>query len=104
MDNSGEGKYKCAYIGQGMLNAEMVKMFLESWGIQTMVSQESSGKTYGLTLGPMGEAKVYVPESSYDQAIELIDSMEAGQYSDLGGQDSPDPDETDQGEDEDSNS
>jgi hypothetical protein len=104
MVNSNEGKYKCVYIGQGTLNAEMVKMFLESWGIRTMVSQESSGKTYGLTLGPMGEAKVYVPEANYDQALELIESMEAGQYSDLEDQGTPDPSESDPEEGEDSNS
>jgi hypothetical protein len=92
MVNSDEVKYKCVYIGQGMLNAEMVKIFLESWGIKTMVSQESSGITFGLTIGPMGEAKVYVPEESYDQALELINSMESGQYSHLENQDNTNED------------
>ncbi len=67
------------YTAQGKLEAEMVRVLLEAEQIPAMVVQESVGLTFGLTVGPMGEADVKVLEVDYQKALEVIRKMEAGQ-------------------------
>lgn len=68
------------YTAQGMLEAEMIVNFLASQGIEAMASQESVGLTYGLTIGKLGEVKVYVPEAQENQAHQVLMEMEQGVY------------------------
>jgi len=64
----------------GLLNADLVKMFLESKGIDCLVSQESAGKTLGLSIDGLGTARIYVPESQKDEAEALLAALERGEY------------------------
>lgn len=66
------------YSASGQLAGEMIRLLLESMNITAFVVQESAGVTYGLTVGPLGEVKVYVPEDQVDQALEVIAAMEKG--------------------------
>jgi hypothetical protein len=75
----GEAKYIPVYYADGMLAGEMVRLLLESFSIQAILTQESAGKSFGLTVGSMGEVAVMVPESQVDEAKEIIDSMESGE-------------------------
>ena len=71
------------YAVQGQINAEMVKNFLVSKGINAFISQESAGVTYGLTVGPLGLAKIYVPEEQEIEAVLILEKMDRGEF-DLG--------------------
>ena len=48
-------------------------------GIDAMIAQESIGQTYGLTVGPMGEVAIMVPESQVKDAKEILASMDSGE-------------------------
>lgn len=66
------------YVADGMLEAESVKILLESFGITAFVNQESAGTTYGLTVGILGEVDVIVPLTQVDEAKQIIADMESG--------------------------
>ncbi|NMC77934.1 MAG: DUF2007 domain-containing protein [Chloroflexi bacterium] len=84
-------KYVQVYTANGMLEAETIRAFLESMGIEAFVSQESVGMTYGLTVGPLGEARIYVPDDQVDQAIAALTEMEKGELNEnAAGQDQDD--------------
>ncbi|MRR32858.1 hypothetical protein EG834_21570, partial [bacterium] len=63
----------------GLLNADMMKIFLESKGIDAMVVQESAGKAMGILLDGLGHARVYVPEDQVAEAEEILAALERGE-------------------------
>ncbi len=75
-----ETKYVEVYTANGQLDAEMVRLFLQSEGIEGYITQESAGTTFGLTVGMLGEAHVLVPADKADLARKLLDEMEEGQF------------------------
>ena len=72
-------KYAQVYSANGSLNAEMIRIYLESGGLSPLVYQESAGLTYGLTVGPLAQAKIYVPEDQVQAAKQMLDAMENGE-------------------------
>ena len=66
------------FVANGMLEAESVKILLESFGITAYTNQESAGTVYGLTVGPLGEVEVIVPPEQVDDAGKIIAEMKAG--------------------------
>ena len=70
--------YKHVYDTYGSLAAEQVRIFLESEGIEVLLSQESYGQTLGLTVGPLGMVQIYVREIDFDRAAKLLEEMESG--------------------------
>lgn len=68
------------YTANGKLDAEMKKAFLESEGIKAMISQESAGSTLGLTMGPLGEVQILVPEHEEMHARQLLDDLQKGKF------------------------
>jgi len=78
-------KYKHIYDAFGLLDAEQIKIFLESEGIDVIIAQESAGQTFGLTVGPLGTVKIYVLETQFDMANKLIDDMQNGKFEDTTG-------------------
>ena len=66
------------YVAEGMLQAESIKILLESFGITAFVNQESAGTTYGLTVGFLGEVEVIVPLAQVEEAKKIIADMESG--------------------------
>ncbi len=74
-----EDLYEVVYHAEGRLEASMIRLYLESFGIRALASQESVGLTYGLTVGPLGVSKIYVPRESAADArrilIELDEKM-----------------------------
>lgn len=66
------------FIANGMLEAESVKILLESFGIPAYTNQESAGTVYGLTVGPLGEVEVIVPLEHLEDAKKIIAEMKAG--------------------------
>jgi hypothetical protein len=66
------------YMANGMLEAESIKIMLESFGIPAFVNQESAGTTYGLTVGMLGEVEVIVPLSRLEEAKKALAEMDKG--------------------------
>ena len=66
------------YVANGMLEAESVKILLESFGIHAYTNQESAGIAYGLTVGPLGEVEVCVPQDKIQEAKAIIEDMKSG--------------------------
>lgn len=71
------------YSTEGQLEAEMIKGFLEAQGMNVVLSQESIGRTYGLTAGRLGQVKILVPESQAEEAISILEAMDRGEYEDI---------------------
>lgn len=67
------------YTVPGQLNAAMIVDLLKAYGIEATSMQESAGITYGLVLGSLGEARIYVPQEFKEQAEDLLRRMEAGE-------------------------
>jgi hypothetical protein len=74
-----EPEYVLAYTTTGHILAESIVALLKSFGINAFTSQESAGITYGLTIGPLGEAKIYVPEEQLEEALHILEQMERGE-------------------------
>lgn len=70
------------YVAEGRLQAESVKILLESFGITAFINQESAGTTYGLTVGFLGEVEVIVPLAQVEEARKIIADMESGKLVD----------------------
>lgn len=66
------------YVANGMLEAESVRILLESFSIPAYTNQESAGTVYGLTVGPLGEVEVIVPPEFIPDAKKIIAEMKAG--------------------------
>jgi hypothetical protein len=67
------------YTVSGQLNAAMIVDLLQANGIEATSMQESAGITYGLVMGTMGEARIYVPEDQKNAAEELLRQLDNGQ-------------------------
>ncbi len=52
--------------------AVIIKGRLESHGLAAVVQQEAMGQVLGLTVGPMGAAKVLVPEPQAEEALAIL--------------------------------
>jgi hypothetical protein len=75
------------YVAEGMLEAESVKILLESFGITAFVNQESAGIAYGFTVGALGEVDIIVPLAQVEEAKKIIAAMEAGKLEDNNNED-----------------
>jgi hypothetical protein len=58
------------YLNPG--EAAIIKGRLESEQIPAVIQQEAVGSVLGLTVGPLGSAKVLVPEPLAEQALALL--------------------------------
>jgi hypothetical protein len=56
------------------MEAQIIKGRLESEGIPVLLSYESAGLVYGLTVDGLGEVKIMVPEHLAEEAKEILDS------------------------------
>ena len=68
------------YSAAGQLEADMLKGFLEAQGLQVYLSQESVGRTLGLSAGSLGIVSVMVPESQVNEARTLLADIAAGEF------------------------
>ena len=73
--------YRSVYNASGLLDAEMMKNYLESFGIESILIGESIGQTYGLTLTPAGKVEVLVRKEKESKAKELIQEYIEGSSS-----------------------
>lgn len=71
-------EYVEVYTANGQLEADMIRLMLEASGLHVITRQESAGLVYGLTVGPLGEVPILVPENEAADAVELLKAMEEG--------------------------
>jgi hypothetical protein len=70
--------YKPVYLTTSPIEAESIRILLESFGIKAQISQESAGTALGLTIGPLGETLILVKEADEQAAKEILKSMDDG--------------------------
>jgi hypothetical protein len=58
----------------GYLDAQLIKNYLESFGLKVYTFEESVGAAYGLTSTPLGEVEIYVPNESALDAEKYLES------------------------------
>jgi Leu/Phe-tRNA-protein transferase len=73
-------EWEMVYTSYGHLDASMIVDFLMAHGIEAVAMQESVGQTYGLTVGPLGESRIFVSPEHKDAAIALLEAMERGEF------------------------
>jgi len=54
------------------MEAQIIKGRLESEGIPVLLSYESAGLVYGITIDGLGEVKVMVPKRLAEEAKEIL--------------------------------
>jgi hypothetical protein len=54
------------------MEAQIIKGRLESEGIPVLLSYESAGLVYGLTIDRLGEVKIMVPQRLAEEAREIL--------------------------------
>lgn len=77
-ESSRPDEYSHVYTTYGKLSGEMIRLLLNSVNIPVILSQESAGLAYGLTVGALGEVKIMVPASRADEARKILQEMEEG--------------------------
>jgi hypothetical protein len=68
-------------VGVNLTPAEaaIIKARLESYDIPAIVQQEAIGSIFGLTVGPLGSARVLAPEPLAERALEILaETFEVG--------------------------
>lgn len=60
----------------GYLDAQIVKSYLESYGLEVYTFEESVGLAYGLTATPLGEVEIYVRKENEQEAIECMNKYQ----------------------------
>ena len=56
------------------MEAEIIKGRLETEGIPTLLSYESAGLVYGITIDGLGTVRISVPQHLADAAKEILDA------------------------------
>jgi hypothetical protein len=54
------------------MEAQIIKGRLESEGIPVLLSYESAGLVYGLTIDGLGDVKIMVPKSLAEEAKKIL--------------------------------
>jgi hypothetical protein len=75
-----EGKWELVTEVSGELQADLLRNLLEAQGIQVFLNQEGAGKAYGLTVGPLGQVQVLVPEYQSQLAHQIVEDYYAGKF------------------------
>jgi hypothetical protein len=83
-----EVKWELITTVSGELQADLLRNLLKVQGIKVFLSQEGAGRAVGLTMGPMGEVQVLVPENQSEAARQIVDDYYAGKFESSEDQDS----------------
>jgi hypothetical protein len=65
----------------GMLEAEILRGMLDSFGIQAILSGESAATAYGLGVGPMAQVDIRVREIQLEKARKVLTDYRSGKLS-----------------------
>jgi hypothetical protein len=67
-------------VTAGDLRAELISGLLTAQGIQVQLSQEGAGRAIGLSVGPLGDVEILVPNHQLDEARKILDDYLAGRF------------------------
>ena len=67
-----ESDLKELIVVEGMVETEILKSKLDSFGIDCLVQFESAGRLFGITLNGLGKAKIMVKQEDYSKALKII--------------------------------
>ena len=59
-------------VVEGMVETEVIKSKLNSFGIPCHVQAETAGRLFGITIDGLGKAKIMVNEEDYEKALSII--------------------------------
>jgi len=68
------------------MEAQIIKGRLESEGIPVLLSYESAGLIYGITIDGLGEVKLMVPKHLAKEAKEILASGKFADGGEVGGE------------------
>jgi len=68
---------------QAEVQAELLRGLLEAQEIPVLLSREGAGRALGLTIGPLGEVHILVPDQYLNQANKVLIQYQAGDFEDL---------------------
>ena len=71
-----ENNLKELTIVDGMMEAEILKSKLESFGIPSMLQFETAGRLLGISMDGLGKVKIMVNAKDYDRARDTLDSKD----------------------------
>jgi len=67
-----QDRLKKLLVLEGMMEAEIIKSKLESFGIPCILKFETAGRLLGITMDGLGEVKVMVAPEDFEKARELL--------------------------------
>jgi len=68
---------------QGQLQAEILKGLLEAQGVRVWLNQEGLAHSYAVTVGTLGLVEVLVPNSEVEQAKQVLQAYQRGDFDDM---------------------
>lgn len=76
-----EMKWRLLVEVSGSVKAEILRGLLEAQEIQVVLSQEGAGiYAYPVTVGEFGKVEIFVPESQYNRAENVLDDFYSGAF------------------------
>lgn len=75
-----EVKWEVVVEVPGGLRVEILRNMLEARGITVFLNQEGAGRAVGLTVGPLGDVQVMVPDYQSQEARQIIDDYFEGRF------------------------
>ncbi len=67
-----EKDLKKLIVVEGMVEAEIIKSKLDSYGIPCLLQFESAGRLYGITMDGLGQVKIMVNIQDYQKALDIL--------------------------------
>ena len=68
---------------QAEVQAELLRGLLEAQEIPVLLSREGAGRALGLSVGPLGEVNILVPDKFQAEAKNIIMQYETGVFENL---------------------
>lgn len=68
---------------QAEVQAELLRGLLEAQEIPVLLSREGAGRALGLSVGPLGEVHILVPDQFQEEAVNIILKYRAGKFENL---------------------
>jgi len=65
-------KLRLVWEASGYMDSQLIKNYLESFGLDVFIFGESVGFAYGLTTTPLGKIEIYVPAEQEDEALKYL--------------------------------
>ncbi len=60
--------------------AEILQGLLEAQNIRVYLAREGAGRAIGLTVGPLGQAQLFVPAEQHQAALEIYEAYLRGDF------------------------